>query len=361
MARGLDPFRHNAEAAERRDPEDHRNPHHRKTLRHINDSGEMRVSRPDQPAVRSADAELRHLLALLRDRDHRFVTPTPATHARVLARADRQAARCVEDMLGWSLPYRPGDCDAAIEALLDRAGVTVPAGDRRRATIRVSRLHDHLFVHSAYPTDAADAVFFGPDSYRFADLIRDELRDCPMRAGAQMVDIGTGSGVGGIVAATACPGLRIHMTDVNPAALRFARINAAAAGIAADFHESDSLATIPGPIDVATANPPYVIDSGKRLYRHGGAMHGGQVSLDMAVMAMDRLAPAGRLILYTGSAIVRGHDQLAAALAEAAAARGCTLRYREIDPDVFGEELENALYRDVDRIALVAAVITRAG
>ena len=319
------------------------------------------MSRPDQPAVRSADAELRHLLALLRDRDHRFVTPTPATHARVLARADRQAARCVEDMLGWSLPYRPGDCDAAIEALLDRAGVTVPAGDRRRATIRVSRLHDHLFVHSAYPTDAADAVFFGPDSYRFADLIRDELRDCPARAGAQMVDIGTGSGVGGIVAATACPGLRIHMTDVNPAALRFARINAAAAGIAADFHESDSLATIPGPIDVATANPPYVIDSGKRLYRHGGAMHGGQVSLDMAVMAMDRLAPAGRLILYTGSAIVRGHDQLAAALAEAAAARGCTMRYREIDPDVFGEELENALYRDVDRIALVAAIVTRAG
>jgi methylase of polypeptide subunit release factors len=176
-----------------------------------------------------------------------------------------------------------------------------------------------------------------------------------------MVDIGAGSGVGGLVAATSCPGLCIHMTDVNPAALRFARVNAAAAGIAADFHESDGLAAIAGPIDVATANPPYVIDDGKRLYRDGGAMHGGQVSLDMAVMAMDRLAPAGRLILYTGSAIVRGHDQLHAALGEAAATRGCTMRYREIDPDVFGEELENDLYRDVDRIALVAAVVTRPG
>lgn len=321
----------------------------------------MQVWRPEQPAGRSADVELSHLLALLRDRGYRFVTPTPATHARVVARPDRQAAACVEDVLGWSLPYRPGDCDAAIEAILDRAGLTEPAGDRRRATIRVSLLHEHLFLHSAYPTEAADAVFFGPDSYRFADLIRDELRDCPARDGAQMVDIGTGSGVGAIVAATACPGLRIHMTDVNPAALRFARINAAAAGVSAAFHEGDGLAAIPGEIDVATANPPYVIDDGKRLYRDGGAMHGAQVSLDMATMAMDRLAPGGRLILYTGSAIVRGRDPLEAALAAAAAARGCTMRYREIDPDVFGEELENALYRDVDRIALVAAVVTRAG
>ena len=324
-------------------------------------SAENRVSGPDQTAVRSVDAELRHLLALLRQRDYRFVTPTPATHARVLARPDRQAGRCVEDMLGWSLPYSAGTCDAGIEGLLDRAGLTEMVDGRRRATVRVSRLHDHFFLHSAYPTEATDAVFFGPDSYRFADLIRDELRDCPVREGAQMVDIGTGSGVGGLVAATACPTLRIHMTDVNPAALRFARINAAAAGVVADFHESDSLATIAGPIDVATANPPYVIDDGKRLYRDGGAMHGAQVSLDMAVMAMDRLAPAGRLILYTGSAIVRGHDQLKAALAGAAAARGCTMRYREIDPDVFGEELENDLYRDVDRIALVAAIVTRAG
>jgi methylase of polypeptide subunit release factors len=307
-----------------------------------------------------ADAPLLRLHALLRDRGYRFVTPTPATHARVVARADRQEAESVEDVLGWSLPFRPGTIDAQVEMLLDQAGLLSAAGDRRRATIRMSSLHDRLFLHSAYPTDDEQAVFFGPDSYRFADLVRDELRACPLRPGAQAVDIGAGSGVGGIVAAGACPGLRLAMTDRNPAALRFARINAQAAGIAAELHETDTLEPVAGTFDLATANPPYIIDGKGRLYRDGGAMHGGQVSLDMAVMALRRLAPAGRLILYTGSAIVRGQDALRAALAEAARDHGCALRYREIDPDVFGEELDDPVYRDVDRIALVAAILTRA-
>ncbi len=305
------------------------------------------------------DGHLLDLLSLLRDRGHAFVTPTPATHARVVARRDRREATTVEDVLGWSLPYRAGSIDPQIEALLDRAGVVRHDGARRRTTIRVSRLHDELFLHSAYPTDDERSVFFGPDSYRFADLIRTELADCPVRPDAQVVDIGTGSGVGGIVAARACPGLHVHLTDVNPAALHMARINARSAGIAAQAHETDTLDDIVGGIDVATANPPYIIDGEERLYRHGGAMHGGQVSLDMAAMAMRRLAPEGRLILYTGSAIVRGDDALRTALAAASRTYGCTMRYREIDPDVFGEELDHPAYRDVDRIALIAAVVTR--
>jgi hypothetical protein len=39
---------------------------------------------------------------------------------------------------------------------------------------------------------------------------------------------------------------------------------------------------------------------------------------------------------------------------------GCTLDYREIDPDVFGEELSKPIYADVERIAVVGAVITKA-
>jgi len=312
-----------------------------------------------QDADLAADAPLRDLLSLLRARGYAFVTPTPATHQRVVARPDRQEATSVEDVLGWSLPYRRGVCDPEVEALLERAGIVRQEGNLRRATVRVSSLRGDLFLHSAYPTDDERSVFFGPDSYRFADLIDAELRACPAPAEAPIVDIGTGSGVGGIIAARTCPGGQLHLTDVNPAALRFARINAAAAGIAAQLHETDTLDPVPGAIDIATINPPYIIDDEARLYRDGGAMHGGQVALDMAVMAMRRLAPAGRLILYTGSAIVRGQDALKAALDAAACDHDATMRYREIDPDVFGEELENPAYRDVDRIALVAAVITR--
>ena len=300
------------------------------------------------------------LLRLLERRGYRFVTPTPASHARVVARAERREARDTTCMLGWSLPFRDG-LDPEVEALLHGAGAVERHGDGWRSTVRVSALHDQLFVHSAYPTEAEDAVFFGPDSYRFADLIRAELATQPLAAEARVVDIGTGSGVGGIVAALATESARVILTDINPAALRLACVNAAAAGVAPTLVEGADLAGVADAIDLATANPPYIVDDSERAYRHGGGMHGCQVALDMARMAVERLAPGGRLILYTGSAIVDGGDPLRTALAALADEAACALRYREIDPDVFGEELSGPAYAKVDRIALIAAVVTRAG
>ena len=66
-----------------------------------------------------------------------------------------------------------------------------------------------------------------------------------------------------------------------------------------------------------------------------------------------RLTLGGRLLLYTGSAIVDGRDDLRDALAAAIPDAGCTLDYRELDPDVFGEELERPEYAEVDRIAAI--------
>jgi len=305
------------------------------------------------------DAALLALLGGLEARGYGFVTATPATHARVIARADRQEARTVADVFGWSLPFADGVLDDDLRQVAEAAGILDDAGDgKRRSRVRVSSLHGKLFLHSAHPTDDRDAVFLGPDSYRFADLIAAELVGCPHTA--RIVDIGTGSGVGGIVAAGCCPESAVTMTDINPQALRLASINATHNRVEAEFVLTDKLDAITGGIDVALANPPYIIDAEEREYRHGGGLHGGQASLDMAVAAAERLNPGGRLILYTGSAIIRGEDPLRDALAGALTARGCTLRYREIDPDVFGEELEGPLYADVDRIAVVAAVATKA-
>lgn len=298
------------------------------------------------------DTALLALLRMLDSRDYRFVTPTPVTHARVVARPDRREARSIEDVLGWSLPFAPGLLDGETLQLLRAADAIEPAGEGLlRATIRVSSRGDLLFLHSAYPTDAEDSVFFGPDSYRFADLIDAELGE----GAGIIVDIGTGAGVGAIVAGRLRPEAGIVMTDINPRALRLAAINARAAGVSARAVMGSDLSGVEGPIDVALANPPYIIDHAERAYRDGGGMLGGEVSLDMARMALAKLAPGGRFILYTGSAIVRGHDALRAALE----GLGGTLRYREIDPDIFGEELEEPAYAEVDRIALIAAIITR--
>lgn len=307
----------------------------------------------------SGDQALVDLLRLLAGREYRFISPTPATHARIVARAERQEAHDLRDVLGWSLPYRPGVLDSELERCLAAAGALEACGERRRALVRVSSIDDRLFLHSAYPTHDENAVFFGPDSYRFAGLIDDELRRIPPAGGARLVDIGTGSGVGGIVALGSHPGLRVTLTDVNPQALRYARINLRAAGLEAETLETANLDGVGGTIDLAIANPPYIVDRHQRLYRDGGGMHGGEVSLDMARQAAGRLARGGRLILYTGSAIVRGADRLRHALAGVANEHGCTLRYRELDPDVFGEELDNDCYQEVERIAVVAAVFAR--
>ncbi len=305
------------------------------------------------------DAALLALLGALRRRGYRFVTPTPATHARVVARSSRKVARSLSDVLGWSLPFSPEVIDAELLDLLQSAGAVEPAADGLlHSRYRVSSLGGELFLHSAYPTEDRDAVFFGPDSYRFARLIEDELARRPVSQDAEIVDIGTGSGVGAIVAAKSVGAAAIG-SDVNPAALRLAAINARAAHVPFRAVLAEDLDWAESPIDLALANPPYIIDDNARQYRDGGGMHGGEVSLQMARAAVRKLAPGGRLILYTGSAIVNGEDALGGALADLAKRTACTLVYEELDPDVFGEELERPAYREVDRIALVAAILTR--
>ena len=88
-------------------------------------------------------------------------------------------------------------------------------------------------------------------------------------------------------------------------------------------------------------------------------MHGARLSFDWAVAAAGRLTPGGRLLLYTGSAIVDGSDGLRDALAARSEALDCTLDYREIDPDIFGEELDEPPYADVERIAAVGVILTK--
>ncbi|HEU4968811.1 methyltransferase [Sphingomonas sp.] len=310
--------------------------------------------------TRNADSALLDLLKALDARGYDFVTPTPASHARVVKRPDKARARDLRDMLGWSLPFVPGTIEPKIADLLRHAGMVEDAGDGLlRSRLRVSRLHGRLFLHSAYPTDAADSVFFGPDSYRFANLIVAELAREPMIAGAHVVDMGAGAGVGGIAAALASDRARVTLTDLNPKALRLARINSAAAGVAVETIETDTLDPIADPIDLAVINPPYIVDADDRAYRNGGGMHGGEVPLRMARMATERLAPGGRLILYTGAAIVDDRNPLCEAVASLAAKRGFSFACRELDPDVFGEELARPAYRDVERIALVAVTLAR--
>src|SRR3546814_12771231 len=106
------------------------------------------------------------LLRLLKQHDYRFVTPTPATHARVIARPDRKRARSLEDILGWSLPFEPSVLDPQIMEYLDEAEALMKTAGMLHSLVRVFSLDDCLYVHSVFPTDDQAAAFFVPDIYR---------------------------------------------------------------------------------------------------------------------------------------------------------------------------------------------------
>jgi methylase of polypeptide subunit release factors len=124
---------------------------------------------------------------------------------------------------------------------------------------------------------------------------------------------------------------------------------------------SDMFAAADGTFDLIVSNPPYLLDSGKRVYRHGGGMLGSGFSVAIVEQALERLIIGGSLLLYTGSVIVNGQDFFRAEVARILAPHDCEWEYTEIDPDVFGEELEQPHYADAERIAVVWLRATRKG
>jgi len=296
---------------------------------------------------------------LLQSMDYRFITVTPLTHQRVNKRAGNEWARNVTDIFGWSRPFRRSIISSDMFELLHLANVVEPHGAGWISKVRWSTLGDSLFVHSRFPTKETDAVFFGPDTYRYSQAIRAHLNK-ETRSGMRVADIGCGAGSGAILSALARPMAEVIAVDINDRALDFTAINShlAAAPNVKPVH-SDLLHDVDGDFDLIISNPPYLLDPAQRAYRHGGGTHGAALSLQIVDSAVDRLAPAGTLLLYTGVAMINGEDPFLTAFHSILKDRSVNYRYREVDPDVFGEELLKPSYQDADRIAAVVLCISR--
>ncbi len=325
------------------------------------------------------------LLSELAASNYSFITPTPLTHQRVLAhRATTQylqnlaakvsqQATTLRDIFGWTLPFEASQIRPDLLALMADIGILRSHGRLFSSAVRVSSIDDDLFVHSAFPTTQDNAVFFGPDTYRFARFVQQGIAQMHcvqtsarlQRPGSavRVLDIGCGSGAGGVVAAR---GLKkravscsIVMNDINPLALQYTAVNAAFAGIPVTLAQGDALSAVAGQFDLIISNPPYMEDASARAYRHGGPRLGRALSVRIAEEALARLAPGGQLLLYTGVAMVDGVDPFINEMLPLLDQTDCDWSYEEIDPDVFGEELEQPAYAHVDRIAAVGLVATR--
>jgi release factor glutamine methyltransferase len=140
-------------------------------------------------------------------------------------------------------------------------------------------------------------------------------------------DVGTGSGIIAVTAAKHLAHSRITALDVNPAALKVARQNAEAHGVAdrIEFLQSDLLAAVPAQrrFDFVVSNPPYVSEAelaslapGVRNYEPRSALvagpQGTEVIAALLGQAADRLHPGGHLLVEISPMI---HDAVQALVA----------------------------------------------
>lgn len=90
------------------------------------------------------------------------------------------------------------------------------------------------------------------------------------RAAADVVDLGTGSGIVAVSLALECPVATVSAVDLSPGALAVARNNAGRLGAKVDFHEGDWFAPLAGRrFDLIVSNPPYVAEGDPHLELNG--------------------------------------------------------------------------------------------
>lgn len=183
---------------------------------------------------------LEELLRTLALQGYGFTTITPLTHERVLLRLDG-IAKNSRDVFGWNLPFSAGILPPLLFQLMADADLLFKGGELFRSKVRISSLGNDLFIHSHFPTNDSNAVFFGPDTYRFARFINHSLQSAQYQteftsceSPLRVLDVGCGSGAGGIAAIRALPKQRryeLYLNDVNPLALDYAQVCAQVAQI----------------------------------------------------------------------------------------------------------------------------------
>lgn len=152
------------------------------------------------------------------------------------------------------------------------------------------------------------------------------LEDSKMLANAvekyafgKFLDLGTGTGIQGIVAAKR--GCTVTFADINPDAVECARLNAKRNGVNGKFLVSDLFSNIKGKFNVIAIDPPYLVsrpldaDYGKRNYSFDGGVNGREI-IDGFLGQYKKHVLKDHIILMTESYWNRVNDDIKALKAE---------------------------------------------
>ena len=167
-----------------------------------------------------------------------------------------------------------------------------------------------------------------PDTETVVELALEIFRERQASHQLRIVDIGTGSGAILLALLHDIPGAFGVGTDLSLTALKTARDNAAALGLAdrASFVACSYAAALRGPFDLVVSNPPYIpsaeipkLSIEVREHDPHLALDGGNDGYDayraLIPQAAERLAPGGALIVEVGQGQARNIETLMTAAA----------------------------------------------
>ena len=131
--------------------------------------------------------------------------------------------------------------------------------------------------------------------YRDSELIATTMH---VEETESLLDVGTGSGIVALIAAKMSP--HVVATDINPAAVKTARLNAERLGLAdrIKVYETDLFPPPEtGPFDVITFNPPYSDHAANDLAERSVWDPGHAVMKRFLLRLGEYLRPSGRLYI----------------------------------------------------------------
>lgn len=188
-----------------------------------------------------------------------------------------------------------------LSPLAPRSSLLVRAWLRLRFLLFQRHRHDRLVIErvAGAPLVVLPEVL-NPRLFVTGEFFARAISAGLLPPGARVLDMGTGSGVCAVAAARA--GHRVVAVDVNPAAVRCARINALLHGLEAriDAREGDLFAPLAGErFDVALFNPPYLRGVPRRPLDR--ALWAEDVVERYAAALPQHLAPGGFGLLLLSS------------------------------------------------------------
>lgn len=179
-----------------------------------------------------------------------------------------------------------------------------------------------------------------PETEGLAEIAQGICRS--LEPGAEVLDLGTGTGALAIALARCRTDLRVVATDISPAALECARGNAQRLGLEGriEFLLSDWFQGLSGRFQLIVSNPPYIpsplipgLDPEVALYEPKEALDGGEDGLD-AIRAI--LVEAPRYLTEGGWLLLEIGDGQGEAVASLAADAGQWTEI-EVEPDLCGK------------------------